>query len=92
MPPSHSLEEYLGIYEHPGYGTARLETKDNALKLTYNNIEYTLEHKCYDIFTISFMEYYTIPVTFNYDNTGAIISVSIPFEQSVKAAEFTKCK
>jgi CubicO group peptidase (beta-lactamase class C family) len=90
--PSRSLEEYIGIYEHPGYGTARIELQENILKLTYNNIEYTLKHKCYDIFIISFMEFYTIPVTFNYNNTGAIISVSIPFEQSVKATEFIKCK
>jgi CubicO group peptidase (beta-lactamase class C family) len=90
--PSHSFEEYIGIYTHPGYGNLKIEAESNILKLSYNNIEYTLNHKCYDIFTISFMEFYTIPVTFNYDNTDAIISVSIPFEQSVKATEFIKYK
>lgn len=90
--PSHSLEEYIGVYEHPGYGNLKVESKENILYLTYNNIEYKLKHKCYDIFIISFMEHYTIPVTFNYDSNGTIISVSIPFEQNVKAAEFIKCK
>lgn len=92
LTPSHSLEEYTGIYENPGYGSVKIEIKDNNLKLTYNNIEYILNHKCYDIFNMTFMEFYEIPVTFNYDSNGTIISVSIPFEESVKAAEYTKCK
>lgn len=90
--PSHSLEEYIGIYENPGYGSLKINLKDNILKLTYNNIEYTLNHKCYDIFTMTFMDFFVIPITFNYDSNGTIISVSVPFEQSVKAAEYKKCK
>lgn len=90
--PSHTFEEYVGIYENPGYGSLKIELKDNNLKLTYNNIEYMLNHKCYDIFTMTFMDFFVIPVTFNYDDNGTIISVSVPFEQSVKAAEYTKCK
>lgn len=89
-PPSHSLDEYTGTYEHLGYGSLKIETKDNSLKLTYNNIEYTLNHKCYDIFTMTMMEYYVIDVTFDYDSNGHIKSVSIPFEQSVKEIVFTK--
>jgi len=89
--PSHSFEEYTGTYEHLGYGALKIETKDNSLKLTYNNIEYTLNHKCYDIFTMTMMEYYVIDVTFDYDSNGNIKSVSIPFEQSVKEIVFTKC-
>ncbi|MDR3597052.1 serine hydrolase [Clostridium sp.] len=89
--PSHSLEEYVGIYENPGYGSLKIEINDNSLKLTYNNMKFTLTHKCYDNFNMTFMEFHVIPVTFNYDGNGTITSVSIPFEQSVKEIMFTKC-
>jgi CubicO group peptidase (beta-lactamase class C family) len=87
---SHSFEEYTGIYEHPGYGTLKIEIDKNSLKLTYNDLEFTLMHKCYDIFTMTIMEFHVIPVTFNYDSNGSIKSVSIPFEQSVKEIVFKK--
>ncbi|MVX66751.1 serine hydrolase [Clostridium chromiireducens] len=90
LTPSHSLEEYTGIYENPGYGSVKIEIKDNSLKLTHSNIEYTLTHKCYDVFTMTMMEYYLITVTFNYDSNGNIKSVSIPFEQTVKDILFIK--
>ena len=90
LTPSHSLEEYTGIYENPGYGSVKIEIKDNSLKLTHSNIEYTLTHKCYDVFTMTMMEYYLITLTFNYDSNGNIKSVSIPFEQTVKDILFIK--
>lgn len=89
--PAHSLDEYAGLFENPGYGTIKIERDDNILKLIYNSLEYILKHKCYDIFTITMMEFYVITVTFNYDNNGDIKSVSIPFEQSVKEIVFKKC-
>ncbi|EHJ00558.1 Beta-lactamase [Clostridium sp. DL-VIII] len=92
LSPSHSLEEYKGIYENPGYGSLKIEVKDNSLKLIYNNMESTLNHKCYDIFTMIVMESSLIDVTFNYDSTGNIKSVSIPFEEAVKEILFMKCK
>lgn len=87
---SHSLKEYAGLYEHPGYGTVKIEEKDNNLKLIYNNIEYKLKHKCYDIFTMTMMMFNNVTVIFNYDSNGAINSVSIPFEQSVQDIIFKK--
>lgn len=88
--PSHSLEEYIGIYENPGYGALKIQIKDNDLELSYNNLEYILKHKCYDIFTMTLMGRLVISVTFNYDNDGNIKSVSIPFEQSVTEILFIK--
>jgi len=90
--PAHPLEEYIGCFKNPGYGTINIEKDGDKLKLTYNNIEYVLKHKCYDIFTMTMMEYYVITVTFGYDNNGDIKGISIPFEQSVKEIVFDKCK
>jgi CubicO group peptidase (beta-lactamase class C family) len=50
--PSHSLEHYAGIYEHPGYGTLLLEEKGGKLQATLNGIVYTLDHWHFDVFEI----------------------------------------
>lgn len=89
-PLVRSLEEYTGIYINQGYGDLKVEINNNSLKLIYGDISYTLSHKCYDIFTMTFMDYYIIPVSFTYDNDGHIKSVSIPLEQNVKEIMFMK--
>lgn len=90
--PSHLIDEYTGKYENAGYGTLEIKKEGNKLKLLYNNLECMLEHKCYDVFVITVMQFYTITVTFDYDNTGDINRISVPFEQSVKDIVFKKCK
>lgn len=90
LTPSHYIEEYIGIYENPGYGFLKIQLNNNTLKLSYNNIEYILKHKCYDIFTMTLMDHFKISITFNYDNDGNIKSVSIPLEQNVKEILFVK--
>ena len=34
--PSHALQDYLGEYEHPGYGTVRIDLEKAELRLAYN--------------------------------------------------------
>jgi len=35
--PSHSVEAYLGRYEHPGYGIVSIERKEDALQMILND-------------------------------------------------------
>lgn len=47
--PSHALQHYVGVYEHPAYG--KLEVfYDNGLKLNFHEFTTPLEHLHYDIF------------------------------------------
>jgi Domain of unknown function (DUF3471) len=35
---SHKLEDYVGDYEHPGYGVLKVALRDGKLEATFNNI------------------------------------------------------
>lgn len=89
---SHQIEDYTGLFKNPGYGIIKIEREGESLKLICNDIEHSLKHKCYDVFTLTMMEMMTVTVTFNCDNSGNINYVSIPFEQSVSEIMFKRCK
>ncbi len=48
--PAHKLEDYVGVYHHPGYGDLSLEMKDKKLAFTYNAITTSLEHWHFETF------------------------------------------
>lgn len=51
--PSHSLADYAGEYQNPGYGTMKVAVKGDALELSLNKLgPYPLEHYHYDIFQV----------------------------------------
>lgn len=50
--PSHCLEEYVGLYHHPGYGDLAVDLVDGQLQAIYNDLVFTLGHWHYDVFTI----------------------------------------
>jgi CubicO group peptidase (beta-lactamase class C family) len=49
--PSHSLADYAGVYEHPGYGRLEIAQNGEQLTLLYNGIEAPLEHWHYDVWS-----------------------------------------
>jgi len=48
--PSHTLEEYVGKYVHPGYGEMKIDTDRDNLIAIYNAIVTPLDHWHYDVF------------------------------------------
>jgi len=51
--PSHPLEDYAGEYENPGYGTLKINQKDQALEAVLNNsLTFPLQHYHYDVFQV----------------------------------------
>lgn len=48
--PSHALSEYVGEYEHLGYGIVSITQKDGSLHFELNGINAPLSHWHYDIF------------------------------------------
>ena len=48
--PSHPLADYVGRYEHPGYGVITIEEQDGRLQLELHDITAPLEHWHYDVF------------------------------------------
>ncbi|WP_420420762.1 serine hydrolase [Simkania sp.] len=47
--PSHPLEHYAGVYEHPAYGQVEI-VYDEGLKMQYHGLTIPLEHLHFDVF------------------------------------------
>lgn len=51
--PTHPLSDYVGIYEHPGYGKLEIALENNKLEAIYNELTFILDHWHYDVFRIT---------------------------------------
>jgi CubicO group peptidase (beta-lactamase class C family) len=89
--PSHSLDSYVGEYEHPGYGVLSITKKDGGLTATYNAIPMPMEHYHYDIFEGVPQEIeMRFKIFFYGDVKGNIDRLAIQLEPSVKESVFTR--
>ena len=48
--PSHDLKDYVGEYDHPGYGVLRVELGNDGLTVSNEAVSSALEHLYYDVF------------------------------------------
>lgn len=89
--PSHSLEDYAGDYEHPGYGVVSITKEGEQLKGIINSIPFTMKHYHYDIFDFH-NELMDRPMKFSFftDAKGNIGSFSVQLEPAVKDIVFTR--
>ncbi len=89
--PSHSLKDYAGDYEHPGYGVLAIKKEGDRLKGVFNSISFDVKHYHYDIFEMSNEEFdLAEKASFFTDTKGNISSLSVQLEDSVEAIVFTK--
>jgi hypothetical protein len=92
--PAHNLPEYTGDYEHPGYGTLKVELRGEQLDATYNLITTPLEHWHYEVFnaaegaTDDALE--NMKFNFQTDVNGSVVAVTVPLAPQVKEILFTK--
>ncbi|MBN1224711.1 MAG: serine hydrolase [Candidatus Aminicenantes bacterium] len=92
--PSHPLEDYVGDYENPGYGIFSIKKDGDALKGTYDNLDFGFSHYHYDTFELSNEMFegfgVSLKATFFTDKKGNISSISVPLESSVSDIVFTR--
>jgi CubicO group peptidase (beta-lactamase class C family) len=50
--PSQAAAAYVGVYEHPAFGSVRVSFEDGRLVWTFNSFRAALEHYQYDTFTL----------------------------------------
>jgi CubicO group peptidase (beta-lactamase class C family) len=92
--PTRPLAEYVGVYEHPGYGRIEIEQVGSALQWRFRSISGTLTHRHYDVFEVPEDPMAFSPdllaITFLYDREGDINRLSAPFEPLVADIVFTR--
>ncbi len=90
--PSHALEEYVGEYEHPGYGVYAVRPRSDALELVANNkTVMPMTHYHYDIFEARFEAFeMSIKLTFRTDEKGHIGGFYAQLEPSVGELQFSR--
>jgi len=91
---SHPIEEYLGEFSNPAYGTILIEraTKPDELKFTYHTMQSTAQHWHYDVWRVPHDPLDLLSETeimFSTDWEGNIASLSSSMEPSVKDIVFT---
>ncbi|MBN1223559.1 MAG: DUF3471 domain-containing protein [Candidatus Aminicenantes bacterium] len=96
--PSHPLEEFVGEYENPGYGSLVVELKEGAQCGKYNGSkEFGLEHWHYDTFRstnqlgwLGTLGAVWLTATFHADSAGRIDRLSIPLEPMTDTIVFSR--
>lgn len=82
----HPLEEYAGIYEHPGYGKLAIDLVGGKLQATYNDLVFVLDHWHYDVFNVvqekqdMVVSFEGTKFTFCNNANGEIGELIVPFE------------
>jgi hypothetical protein len=92
VPPSHPIDDYLGEYEHPGYGIYSIRKDGDNLQLVANDkMVLELEYYHYDIFNATHETiYYPLVLSFDTDYKGNIAGFYTQLEPMVKKIYFTR--
>jgi CubicO group peptidase (beta-lactamase class C family) len=81
-PLTHEVEEYVGEYEHPGYGKVSIKAENGKLSCFVNSFELKFTHFHYDIFLAEILDM-PLLASFQTGVKGEIASVSIQLEMSL---------
>jgi CubicO group peptidase (beta-lactamase class C family) len=92
---SHALDEYMGEYSNPAYGTIIIEraSKRGDLKILYHTMQSTAEHWHYDVWRVPHNPLDLLQETeimFNTDWEGNIASLSSSMEPAVPDIVFAR--
>jgi hypothetical protein len=92
---SHPLEDYVGEYEHPGYGKVKIQLQNGKLKALYNDLTFTLGHWHYDVFKLEESPDMIVSLEgtkfrFANDLNGEVSELMVPFEANVNDLVFKK--
>jgi CubicO group peptidase (beta-lactamase class C family) len=91
--PSHPLSDYVGIYQHPGYGNIEIELKEGNLQAIFQVNMFEITHYHYNFFEARSENLDEVKMmSFSSDRQGKISSLSIDLEPKVKEIIFTKNK
>lgn len=88
---SHPLADYVGTYEHPGYGRIDILQRDGKLGGSYNDMTFELTHHHHDVFRLVLEERGDeCLVRFGTGYRGDIESLEAPFEPLAPPIVFSR--
>jgi CubicO group peptidase (beta-lactamase class C family) len=90
--PGGLLEKLVGVYEHPGYGTAAVVLKNGQLLFTYNTNDCEMEYMGFNNFRLKRGWYRGLRLSFRLDLKGNVLSLSIPLQQGIDDIVFDRAK
>ena len=87
-----SSEQYIGEFEHPGYGVIRISLDGDELVVSHNEIVYLLKHTCYDHFigSAKLREAQKFGCFFICNPSGEITEFHVAIEPSLSPIVFKK--
>lgn len=93
--PAHAMDEYVGEYQHPAYGTVVIErsAKETDLKVSYHGFTSTAVHWHYEQWKVpqnALDRLERTDLAFATDWQGNISSMSAPMEPAVKDIVFVR--
>lgn len=95
--PSQALADYVGEFEHSGYGKLLVTMEGDALKIDLHGLDTKLKHYHYDVFqgvvdsaSMGAGAFVGMKVSFLTNKAGAVDRVTLPLESSVKDIVFTR--
>ena len=97
--PSQERKNYLGLFNHPGYGTFEIINRNDSMIMLTQNGDAWLRHYHYDIFEVLSIDKTegidttskgNLKIQFQMNAAGEITSVLIPLQQGLKDLEFSK--
>lgn len=88
---AHALIDFIGTYNHPGYGTFEIVLKNDSLYANFSRMKFYLQNKHYDVFDMLEVKDYGIdttdqsPLPFNFSTNdgGDISAVHLNMEPSI---------
>lgn len=93
-PLPRANDEYVGEYEHPGYGTFTIALEDGRLVPRFGTLKIDLTHRHFDVFDLEYRELsedvIVFPLTFETGPDGDVVALTVPFEPSVDAIRFVR--
>jgi len=87
-----SPDQYVGEFEHPGYGTIKIDLKNDALVASHNDIYYWVHPTGYDYFNLSMesREEDRLEGSFVSNRSGDISQLQISFEAQLAPIVFKR--
>lgn len=100
--PSHSLEQYAGVYLHGAYGRLEIHRRQGGLVLKRNRLTLSLEYWHNDVWRCAENDLFAIHrphvfdgasrIAFESDVNGEIVALAIQLEPAVAPLRFSKEK